>query len=61
MNPEPTINFDAVPDYVRDDIVKATLEAVKRFLAQPGGKEYLDNKIREKKADSLRERHVIDK
>lgn len=48
-----TINFDAVPEFVRDDLAEATLKAVKAFIAMPGGKEFLDNKINAKKKAAL--------
>lgn len=44
----PTINFDAIPEYVKEDLASATLSAVKSFIAMPGGKEFLDTKIKEK-------------
>ena len=37
----PTLNFDAIPPWVAEQIAKDTIEAVERCLAQPGGKEFL--------------------
>lgn len=42
-----SIDVNAIPEYKRDYIAKATLDAVKRFLAQPGGREFLDAKKEE--------------
>ena len=43
----PKLNIDKVPEEVKYELGKATYEAVKRFLAQPGGKEFLAKKTRE--------------
>lgn len=50
---DPTINFDDIPEIKRMDLAAATLKAVKSFMAQPGGREYLDKKIAERKARGL--------
>lgn len=39
------INTKLIPDFVRDDLAKATLEAVISFLQQPGGRDMLDARI----------------
>ena len=44
------IDFDSIPEHVRDDLARATLEAVQEFLKQPGSREYLDNKKALRKA-----------
>lgn len=36
------IDFAAIPDYVREDLAEATLESVRAFIRQPGGREFLD-------------------
>lgn len=43
------IDFVSIPDYVRDTLAAATLAFVRRFLQEPGGKEYLDARIAAKK------------
>lgn len=43
------IDFSTIPDYVRDELAEATLESVRAFLKQPGGREFLDAKKAEKK------------
>ncbi len=47
---EPTINFDAVPEHVKEDLAESTLSSIKAFLMKPGGKEFLDARIAKKKA-----------
>ena len=49
MEGKPTINFDAVPKEVSESLAAATLKAVRAFIAQPGGKEFLDKKTEERK------------
>ncbi len=44
-----TINFDAMPEIKRSKLFAATLKAVKETLASPGGREFLDQKIKAKK------------
>ena len=44
------IDFSQIPDHVRDELASATLNAVTEFIRQPGGREFLDNKIALKKA-----------
>lgn len=44
-----TINFEAVPEYVRDNLAGATVKAVKAFIATPGGKEFLERRVEERK------------
>lgn len=36
------INVNQIPDHVRDDLAKATLEAFQKFIHQPGPRERLD-------------------
>lgn len=36
------IDFAAIPDHVREELAAATLESVRSFLQQPGGREFLD-------------------
>ncbi len=43
------INVDEIPDYVRDELAAAVLDMVRGILAQPGGREMLDAKSRERK------------
>lgn len=45
------IDLNLVPDYVRDELASATLKAVKKFISQPGGREYLDQKKALKKEE----------
>lgn len=49
MDERPTINFDVVPQEVKDRLCAATLKAVREFIVQPGGKEFLDRKTEERK------------
>lgn len=44
------IDLSSIPDHVREDLAAATYEAVRNFLAQPGGKEMLDAEIAARKA-----------
>jgi hypothetical protein len=39
-----------IPDYAAENLARATLEFVKRTLAQPGGREMLDAKTAARKA-----------
>ena len=41
------IDLDAMPKAAQDRLARATLEAVKRFKSQPGGKEYLARRAEE--------------
>lgn len=43
------INFTAIPSFVREELAAATLDCVKSFLRQPGGREKLDARIASKK------------
>lgn len=43
---EPTLNFEAATEWQKYQLGKATYEAVRRFLDKPGGKEFLDKKIK---------------
>lgn len=43
------INVDDIPYHVRDELAAATLDMVRGILVQPGGREMLDAKIRERK------------
>lgn len=38
------IDFSTIPDYVRDELAAATLESIRSFLRQPGGREFLDSR-----------------
>ena len=44
------IDLAAIPDYVREDLAQATLESIRSFLRQPGGREFLETKKAAKKA-----------
>ena len=44
------IDFAAIPDYVREELAEATLESVREFIRQPGGREFLDARKAAKKA-----------
>lgn len=35
------IDFSLIPDHVRDKLTAATLEAVRKYIRQPGGREKL--------------------
>jgi len=39
-----TVDFSMIPDHVQDQLAEATMDAVKDFLSQPGGREKLDAK-----------------
>lgn len=43
------IDVTQIPDHVRDSLAKATLEAVQRFLRQPGGRELLEKEAARRK------------
>lgn len=43
------IDYKLIPDYARDELAATTLEAVKNFIRQPGGREALDTRIAAKK------------
>lgn len=43
------INVDEIPDHVRDELAASVLDMVRGILAQPGGREMLDAKSRERK------------
>jgi len=45
-----TIDINLVPDYVWEDLAATTVECVREFLRQPGGREFLDAKIAAKEA-----------
>lgn len=47
------IDFDSVPQHVRDELAKATLETVRDILQQPGGREMLDAKTAARKARGM--------
>lgn len=36
------IDFTRIPAHVREELAEATLNSVKEFLQQPGGREFLD-------------------
>lgn len=44
-----SIDFATIPDYVRDELAATTLESVRSFLQQPGGRESLDARIAAKR------------
>ncbi len=44
------IDFAVIPDHVREELAAATLESVRSFLQQPGGREFLDARKSSKKA-----------
>lgn len=46
------IDFTKIPGHVKEDLAAATMESVKAFLRQPGGKEMLDARIAAKKERS---------
>ncbi len=50
---EITIDISKIPEEVQERLVIGTLAAIRRFLAQPGGKETLDAKIAEMKNGAL--------
>lgn len=54
MEEKPTINFDAVPQEVKDRLSAATLAAVRRFLAQPGAEEILRREYEEYEEEKKR-------
>lgn len=39
------IDISKIPDCVRDRLVIGTIDAVRRFLEQPGGREILEKRI----------------
>ena len=43
------IDFDSIPDHVRESLAAATLESVKEFLRKPGGREFLDENKAQRK------------
>lgn len=47
---EINIDFNAIPEHVREELAAATLESVRSFLRQPGGREFLDARKSAKKA-----------
>lgn len=47
---EVRIDVSLIPDAVRDNLAAATLDSVRAFLRQPGGREKLDARIAAKKA-----------
>lgn len=50
------INVDEIPDHVRDGLAAAVLDMVRNILAQPGGREMLDAKSREREERQSDER-----
>lgn len=52
---EVMIDFEAIPAFIRDDIAATTLECVRDFLRQPGGREFLDARIAAEKAKNKTE------
>ncbi|MCF8017794.1 MAG: hypothetical protein K9L62_00215 [Vallitaleaceae bacterium] len=44
------IDFASIPDHVRDEVAAATLESVRSFLRQPGGRERLNARKAAKKS-----------
>ena len=45
------IDFKSMPSHVLNDLAAATVESVKAFLRQPGGREFIDSKIAAKRAE----------
>ena len=46
---EPTLNFDSISENFAMYIAGGTLKAIRRFCAQPGGREQLDKWTQEEK------------
>ena len=44
-----TLDFDAIPAYMVDNIARDTLRAVKRTMKTPEGRALLDRKVEERK------------
>lgn len=43
----PTIDTEKIPDYVARVLARETLNAVREFMAKPGGREFLKAKTEE--------------
>lgn len=48
--PDVYVDVTKIPDYVRDQLARATMELILDILRQPGGREMLDAKKAELKA-----------
>ena len=44
------INVDEIPDHIRAALAESTLELIRNILRQPGGREALDAKTKERNA-----------
>ncbi len=42
-------NLSEIPEHVREDLARATLELVKNILNQPGGREKLDRETKRRR------------
>lgn len=42
------VDLSSIPEHAKEELAAATLDAVLRFLKQPGGREFLDNRKAEK-------------
>lgn len=48
-----SIDFALIPDHTRDELAATTLDSVRSFLQQPGGREQLDARIAAKKKAAI--------
>lgn len=46
------VDFSLIPDHFRDGLAAATLNSVRTYLQQPGGREKLDKRIAARKSGS---------
>lgn len=53
-NEQIKIDIALIPDYVRDELAASTLDFVRGFLRQPGGREALDTKTSARKSKKMR-------
>lgn len=44
------VEFNTIPDFVREDLAATTLASVEEFLRQPGGREFIEARKLAKKA-----------
>ena len=44
-----TLNFEAIPKYIAEDLAIATLQAVKQTMQTPEGRELLERRTKERK------------
>lgn len=47
------INVSEIPDCVREDLARATLELVKNILSQPGGRAMLDKETERRRLSTM--------